>query len=143
MIPTVPLPSASSLTGRGLVQLLSRSGGSLTYSSLSTIRRRGYRTRAWARLDTCERGVFRCALWIAKARGKITNMKFMVQVIRVALRLLETVNSRIVKAGRERAAMMFLEYAKPGGVFSWAPRMRLWLNDPRYVRYLGLMEVNG
>jgi hypothetical protein len=37
---------------------------------------------------------------------------------------------------------MLEEYAKPGGVFSWAPRMREWLYDPRYVRYLGVMEVN-
>jgi hypothetical protein len=86
--------------------------------------------------------MFRCALWVAKARGKISNMKLMVHVLRIALKILATHPSRILNAGRRRANQMLEEYAKPGGVFSWAPRMREWLYDPRYVRYLGVMEVN-
>jgi len=86
--------------------------------------------------------MFRCALWVAKARGKISNMRLMVHVLRIALKLLETRGSRIVNAGRRRATRMFEEYAKPGGVFGWAPLLKEWLNDPRYVWYLGVMEVN-
>ena len=86
--------------------------------------------------------MFRCGLWVAKARGKISSAKLMVHVQRVALKLLETHGSRIVNAGRRRALRMFEEYAKPGGVFTWAPRMREWLYDPGYVRYLGVLEVN-
>jgi hypothetical protein len=67
----------------------------------------------------------------------------MVQVIRIALKLLQSFQSRIVKAGRARGVVMFEEYARPGGVFSWAPRMREWLHDPRYVWYLGVVEVNA
>lgn len=96
----------------------------------------------WARLDSGERGLFRCALWLARARGRITNMRLVVQVARVAIRLVETVQSRIVKAGKAKAAMMFERYSQSGGVFSWAPQLRGWLNDPRYVWYLGVMEVN-
>ena len=65
------------------------------------------------------------------------------QTLRVALKLLEGFQSRIAKAGRARAMMMFEEYAKPGGLFSWAPRMREWLHDPRYLLYLGVLEVNA
>lgn len=86
--------------------------------------------------------MFRCALWVAKARGKISSMRLMVHVLRIALKLLESYGSRIVNSGRRRAIRMLEEYAKPGGVFSWAPRMRDWLNDPRYLWYLGVMEVN-
>jgi hypothetical protein len=89
-----------------------------------------------------ERGMFRCGLWVAKARGKISSMRLMVHVLRIALKLLETHGNRIVNAGRRRANQMFKEYAKPGGVFSWAPIMREWLYDPGYVRYLGVLEVN-
>ena len=96
----------------------------------------------WAMLSMAEKGLFRCALWVAKARGKISNTKLMVQVLRIALKLLANFKSRIGKAGRERAIKMLEAYAKPGGVFSWAPRMREWLHDPRYVWYLGVMEVN-
>ena len=67
----------------------------------------------------------------------------MVQVIRIALKLLKNFQSRILKAGNARAVVMFEEYARPGGVFSWAPRMREWLHDPRYVWYLGVVEVNA
>jgi hypothetical protein len=66
----------------------------------------------------------------------------MVQTLRVALKLLEGFQSRIAEAGRARAMMMFEEYARPGGVFSWAPRMREWLRDTRYLLYLGVLEVN-
>jgi hypothetical protein len=67
----------------------------------------------------------------------------MVQVLRITLKLVECFQSRIVKAGRARAAVMFEEYGRPGGVFSWAPRMREWLYDPKYIVYLGALEVNA
>jgi hypothetical protein len=67
----------------------------------------------------------------------------MVQVLRITLKLVKCFQSRIVKAGRARAAVMFEEYARPGGVFSWAPRMREWLHDPKYIVYLGVLEVNA
>jgi hypothetical protein len=86
--------------------------------------------------------MFRCALWIAKARGKISNMRLMVHILGIALKLLKTYRSRIVNAGRRRAAWMFEEYSKPGGVFRWAPHVREWLYDSAYVRYLGILEVN-
>jgi hypothetical protein len=94
-------------------------------------------------LSVAERGLYRCALWVAKARGKITNTRLMVQTLRVALKLLEGFQSRIGKAGKARAMKMIEEYAKPGGVFSWAPRMREWLQEPKYILYLGLLEVNS
>jgi hypothetical protein len=66
----------------------------------------------------------------------------MVQVLRIALELVKNFQSRIASAGKKRAIKMFEIYGQPGGVFSWAPRMREWLHDPKYVSYLGLLEVN-
>ena len=119
-----------------------RSSDSLSYSWLDRLWHRSHRNRSWSRLSVAERGMFRCGLWVAKARGKISSMRLMVHVLRIALKLLETHSSRIVTAGRRRAQRMFEEYAKPGGVFSWAPYVRQWLNDPGYIRYLGVLEVN-
>jgi hypothetical protein len=65
----------------------------------------------------------------------------MVQVLSIAAKILQSV-SHIGRAGRKRAAMMLEEFAKLGGVFSWAPRARGWLHDPRYQTYLGLLEVS-
>lgn len=130
-------------TRRSARSLLLRGGDSLTYSSLIGFQRRSMRNRSWRRLSVAERGLYRCALWVAKARGKITNTRLMVQTLRVALKLLEGFQSRIAKAGKARAMMMFEEYAKLGGVFSWAPRMRQWLYDPKYIVYLGALEMNA
>jgi hypothetical protein len=115
----------------------------LTYSSLSELRRGGLRNGGWARLEIAEKGLFRCALWIAKARNRITNTRLMVQVLRIALKLFDDFQSRIFKAGKARVVTMLTEYAQPGGVFSWAPRMRGWLLDRRYIVYLGVLEVNA
>ena len=67
----------------------------------------------------------------------------MVQVLRIVLKLFDGFQSRIVKAGKARAVMMLAEYARPGGVFSWAPQMREWLRDRKYIVYLGALEVNA
>jgi hypothetical protein len=123
--------------------LFLQNADSLTYSWLVEFRRRSIRNRSWGGLTTAERGLYRCALWVAKARNKITNTRLMVHVLRIALKLLENFRSRIVRAGEARAARMFEEYARPGGVFSWAPRMREWLRDRKYILYLGVLEVNA
>ena len=128
---------------RSACSLLLRGRDSLTYSSLAGFQRRSMRNHSWRRLSVAERGLYRCALWIAKARNKITNTRLMVHILRIALKLHHGFQNRIVRAGRVRAVRMFQEYAKPDGVFSWAPRMREWLHDPNYIVYLGVLEVNA
>jgi hypothetical protein len=100
--------------------LFLQNADSLTYSWLVEFRRRSIRNRSWGGLSTAEQGLYRCALWVARARNRITNARLMVHVLRIALKLFENIQSRIVRAGRARAVMMFEEYARPGGVFSWA-----------------------
>jgi hypothetical protein len=144
MPPTLSVDSTLSnpaLTLR-VSDLTLRASDSLSYSWLDRLWRRSRRNRSWGRLSVAERGMFRCGLWVARARGKISSMRLMVHVLRIALKLLETHRNRIVSAGRRRALHMFELYAKPGGVFTWAPWMREWLYDPGYVRYLGVLEVN-
>ena len=109
---------------------------------MTDCRHRSLRRGSWSRLSIVERGLFRCALWVTKARGSINNVKLMAQILRIVLKLLKDIRSRIVKAGQRRARLMFETYERPGGVFSWAPWMREWLHDPTYVWYLGVLEVN-
>jgi hypothetical protein len=107
------------------------------------LKRGGLRNGGWARLEIAEKALFRCALWIAKARNRITNTRLVVQVLRIALKLLKNFQNRILRAGSVRAVAMLEEYARPGGVFSWAPQMREWLLDRKYIVYLGVLEVNA
>lgn len=98
---------------------------------------RGLRNGNWRRLSLVDRGLFRCALWIAKTRGQIASFRLMVTVARIMLRLLETQRTRILKAGRARADQLRLRFDETG-LFQWAPKVRGWLLDQRYVFYLGL-----
>jgi hypothetical protein len=140
----VPSTPKNSIPSKGWPRdLFLQDANSLTYSHMVEFRRRSMRNRSWGRLTTEERGLYRCALWVARARNKITNTRLIMQVLRIALKLLENFRGRIVRAVRTRAVMMYDEYARPGGVFSWAPRMRELLHDRRYILYLGILEVNA
>ena len=89
-----------------------------------------------------DRALFRCAFWIAQVRGKISNTKLMVHVLKIALKLLQGIGGAILKVGRRRITQMSETYARPCGVFSWAPQVREWLNDAGYVWYIGVLGVN-
>jgi hypothetical protein len=93
-------------------------------------------------LNTTERALFRCALWVAKVRGRISNTKLIVEVLKLALKLIEGLGDSIMQAGRKRVVTMSEAYGQPQGVFSWAPRVKRWLSDPNYVLYLGVLAVN-
>jgi hypothetical protein len=133
----------SRVTSSRLPDRLRLKGDSLTYHYLASCWRRSLRKGSWSRLSLVERGLFRCALWVARARRSISNTKLMAQILRIVLKLLDTIRSRIVKAGQRRAKLIFEAYEKPGGVFSWAPQAREWFHDSRYTWYLGVLEVNG
>ena len=82
------------------------------------------------------KALFQCALWVAKARGRVSNTKFIVQILRVALRLIESVRGRIMRAGRERSTTMLQTFSNPNGAFCWAPRMKVWLTETNFDWYL-------
>lgn len=126
-----------------LRSMLQAGNGRLTYRCLLTVWRRSLRNGNWSRLEVSEKALVRCALWVARVRGSICNMRLMVQVLSVLLRLVQSCRSRIVDAGSRRANAMLQEYGKsPHDVFSWIPQLQEWLHDPRYVRYLGILQVN-
>ena len=122
---------------------LLQGGDFITYPSLVDLRRRGLRNGNWRHLDPADRALIRCAFWVAKVRGKISNTKLMVQIMKIALKLVEGVRSAILEAGRRRAALMIEIYGKPRGVLSWAPQVRQWLGEASYVRFLGVLVVNS
>ena len=117
-------------------------GNSITHHCLVSFRRRGLRNGNWGRLNVADKALFRCAFWVAEVRGKISSTRLMVQVLKVALKLVEGVRTAIMKVGRRRTGQMFETYEKPPGVFGWAPQVRDWLNDSTFIRYLGALGVN-
>jgi len=117
---------------------------SVDYAFLALLRRKALRNGNWLSLSLVEKGLFRCALWVAKVRGTISNENLIRHVLSIAIRLQRSLRSRIADAGRRKARALLGAYEKdPDGVFSWAPEMRDWLHHPLYVWYLGVLEVNG
>jgi hypothetical protein len=126
-----------------ILTILHDDGNRLTYRCLVTVWRKGLRNGNWSRLDVSDKSLIRCALWMAKIKGSICNMRLMVQVLSVLLRLVRNRRSRIIDAGNRRAHAMLRTYGEgPKSVFSWVPQLREWLWDAGYIRYLGLLEVN-
>ena len=116
-------------------------GDSISYAQLLDVRSKGVRNGNWVLLELSEKALLRCALWVAKVRGGIRNLQLLTQVMKIIPKLLQSISS-VGKAGRVRAIKMFEKYNIPTGVFSWAPIVKEWLQDPGYIRYLGIMQVN-
>ncbi len=95
----------------------------------------------WAWLELSEKALFRCATWLVRCRGKISNSKLIAKVIAIAVKLLQTPRSRIANLGRLRAEKA-LEAYESRGVFGWAPKLREWLNESKFILYLGVLEMN-
>jgi len=112
------------------------------YPCLVSLQRRGFRNGNWRRLPLVDRALFRCALWVAKVRGRIVSLKLLVRVLGVVLRLLYTARMRIWTAGKVRAEELMRRF-EDRGLFQWAPQVRGWLMDKEYVFHLGLGELYG
>jgi hypothetical protein len=105
--------------------------------ALLEARRTGFRNGNWGRLSLVDRGLYRCALWVAKVHGRIKSLKLLVRVLGIVLRLLEKRGIHIWRAGQARAQELMRIYEERN-VFRWAPDVRSWLVDRSYVRWLGL-----
>ena len=114
----------------------------LTHSTLVGFSRRGFRNGKWATLSIADRALFRCALEVARIRGRISNTKLMVQVLTIALKLTDGFQSHILRAGRTKATTMYKTYTEKG-VFRWAPDTKRWLFDRNFIQYLGSLELNA
>jgi len=109
---------------------------------LLAARRIGFRNGNWRRLPLVDRGLFRCALWVARVHGGIGSLKLLVRVLGIILRLLERPRMHIWRAGKARAEELMRRFEERG-VFRWAPNVRGWLGEKHYIFCLGLSEVFG
>jgi len=134
-------PTASSFMARprkSTSETLSESTSSISFGILSSLWRKSLRSGSWVRIGSAEKALYRCALWIARARGFIVNRALVTQILEIMRHLLGSIRSRITVAGKERARLLLKNYSNRGGVFVWAPQVREWLHDATYVFYLGV-----
>lgn len=103
--------------------------------------RKGFRNGNWRRLSGVDRAMFRAAVWYARVRGRIINVRVVAQLLSVVKRLKASVGTRILEAGRGMAEEMLNQYERRG-VFRWLPRLKAWLRDPAYVFWLGSVRIS-
>jgi hypothetical protein len=115
--------------------------GVFSYRDLLSVWRKGVRNGNWVKLTCLERGLFRCAVSLAKLRGRIINLRLMVYTAKIALKLLALPKNRITQVGRAKAQVLTSLYALKG-VFKWCPELKCWLSEPNYIFWLGLNSVS-
>lgn len=114
----------------------------LDFTGLVAVQRRAFRNGNWRRLPLVDRGLYRCAMWVAKTRGRIESFKLLVRVLGIVLKLLDKPRVRIWRAGRARAEELMRGF-EDRGLFKWAPEVRGWLMDRSYIFCLGIGELFG
>lgn len=134
------LTASSFMSGprKSASEMFTEGTSSISFSILSSLWRKSLRSGHWFSIGSAEKALYRCALWIAKARGFIVNKALVTQILEIAEHLLGSIRSRITATGKERARLMLKNYGNGGGVFGWAPQVREWLHDATYVFYLGV-----
>ena len=114
----------------------------LDHRSLKSYLRVGLRRGTWAGLSATEKALYRCGLWATKVRGGITNMKLLVSILGIIIKLLATVRDCIYRLGLARAQVLWKNYVS-ARVFEWAPEAKPLFSQAEYITYLGAMEANG
>jgi len=114
----------------------------LDHESLRFYMRVGLRRGTWAPLGAVEKALYRCGLWVAEVRGRISSTKLSVNILRIITKLMATIKTRIYALGLARARALWTNYIS-AGVFDWAPEAKAQFSRIEYVTYLGVMELNG
>ena len=102
---------------------------------------RGLRTGSWRRLSLDEKGLFRCALWVARVRGRLSNTRLMVRVAGILVKLLATFKAQLLRVGRVRAERLGACLHERGAE-NWASEVFRWLTDRSFITYLGVLATN-
>jgi len=126
------------LSGHSMLRMCKGKG--LDHAALRRYLRVGLRRGTWAGLSSVDKALYRCGLWVAKARGRVTNTKLSASIIGIVTRLVVTVGGRIYALGLARARTLWSNYTS-AGVLSWAPEVKPLFSQTGYIMYLGVMEL--
>jgi hypothetical protein len=113
-----------------------------TYSHLRFVFRKAMVRGVFRKLRQEDRALYKCALWVAKKRGRLRSMKLIRQVASIVIRLLSTFRAQVIAAGRARANRL-IACLTANGFSKWAPEVFGWLNNKQFILYLGVLEANA
>jgi hypothetical protein len=126
----------------GLYEHILAEESPLKFSSLLKFFLKGLRNGNWRSLGRLEKGLYICALRLAKLRGRILNVKLLMKLKAIICKLLTTPKVHILQSGEAKAKAMLKKFNEIG-VLNWAPEVKNWLKDGSFIFYLGAMELFG
>lgn len=130
------------MDGHGLQHLLNLSDETFTYDYLRSAFRKALRAGKFGRLSQGEKALYKCALWIAKNRGQLRNLELMAHVASIVAKFLSTFKAQAFEAGRKRAESL-IRAQDIRSIQKWAPEVLEWVNERKFVLYLGILVMNG
>ncbi len=111
--------------------------GTLGYSYLFCLWKKGFRNGNWRKLSKIEKALYMASLSLAKMRGRIVNSRLILELGKIIGKLRETPGVKLALAACQRAMRLYNRFVAVG-LFDWAPHVRSWFNDPSYVLWIGL-----
>lgn len=103
---------------------------------------KGLRNGNLSRLSGIQKSFYRLCLLFARKVGRIVSA-FVVSQLRVIIDILvESPKSKALLKGLEKVEELKAHF-KHSGVFRWAPQALQWLQDRRFIIWLGFMEINN
>ncbi len=109
----------------------------LSCAELMDYWRKGLRNGNWYHLGIMDRIFYRAATWYAKIRSMIMNNRIIAQLRSIAEKLKVAIKGKVMNAGLARVKEMVVKFEE-NGVFEWAPQVRNWMKDPKYIFWVGL-----
>ena len=114
----------------------------IDYSMLKDLIKLGIRRKAWARLSRLEKSFLKACIEFARINKAIKSLRIILQIARIALKLFLSIKAKIIKAGKAKAQALIRLYCM-NSVFKFFPSLKEWLNEPSYITWLGVKEING
>jgi hypothetical protein len=113
-----------------------------SYRELIALRRKGFRNGSWRRLNFLERMYFKVSISYAKLWDKIVNSKVIAELESIIRKLIPAFKEDTLRVGFNRARKL-IRISTENKLFEWAPEIIEWLQDPKYILWLGISRHEG
>jgi hypothetical protein len=117
----------------------------ITFGELLNNLKKGVRKGNWRKLNWRQRTLYRTAMEYTRPKKKgesgreIVGKMLLEKLLALIEKLMETSGMRVFKRGQKKADEI-LQKGEENGLFAWAPRLRNWLSDSRYIFWLGTVR---
>jgi len=113
-----------------------------TFNDLILIQRKGFRNGSWRRLNFLDKMYLKASISYAKIWGKIVSSKVIAELVSIIKKLVPVFKKQTLRAGFRKARDL-IQTSEESKIFEWAPEVLEWLQDHRYILWLGFNQHEG